>query len=248
METTRIIEQYLEGTLGAEERKATEERAASDKVFNELIMLHKEVNESIRDKDFHSFRLLLDKVSDENLGKTISIRQKGFKFYLLRIAAAVILVLAAGITIRYALFQQINAEKLFLKYYESYDADAISRSGISDEQNLNQAMISYEQKDFEIAIVLLDKILAENRDHYMARFYKGLVLLETDSPAEAIESFKAIPNVWDSAYSEHRDWYLAMALLRNNNIAEANSILRKINAENGYYAKKAKKVSSKLNS
>jgi hypothetical protein len=82
----------------------------------------------------------------------------------------------------------------------------------------------------------------------MARFYKGLVLLETDSPAEAIQSFKAIPYVWDSAYSEHRDWYLAMALLRNNNISEALSILQKINAENGYYAKKAKKVSSKLNS
>jgi len=166
----------------------------------------------------------------------------------LRIAAAVILVLAAGITIRYALFHEVNPEALFVKYYESYDADAISRSGIPNLQNLNQAMISYEQKNFEIAIVLLDKILAENRDHYMARFYKGLVLLESDSPAEAIESFKAIPYVWDSAYSEHRDWYLAMALLRNNNIAEADSILRKIISENGYYAKKAKKVSSKINS
>jgi hypothetical protein len=247
METTRIIEQYLEGTLTAEERKTAEERAASDNEFNELIMLHQEVNESIRDKDFHSFRLLLEELSNENPGKAVSSRTKGFRFYSLRIAAAIILILAAGITIRYAFFNQVNAEQLFLKYYESYDADAISRSGISDEQNLNQAMISYEQKDFEIAIVLLDKILAENRDHYMARFYKGLVLLETDSPAEAIESFKAIPYMWDSAYSEHRDWYLAMALLRNNNVAEADSILRKIISENGYYAKKAKKVSSRIN-
>ena len=250
METTRIIEEYLDHTLSMEEHDAVEARLASDKDFSDLIALHKEVNESIGDKEFIELHRLIEKVSAEYLRR--NRKQEAvtnpilFKKYFLRIAAILIIMVASGIIIKTLFFDHVNTEKLFGKYYATYDADVISRSAPSGTTTLDQAVLSYTNGEYNEALKLLDALVQQDEKNYLAWFYKGLSCLETDQTGEAVRSFRTIPDLWDSPYIEHRNWYLALALLRQGEITGASRAFRDISSANGYYARKAEKLYLKL--
>ncbi len=254
METTRMIEQYLEGSLSKEEKLAFEARAKSDKNLRNLISLHKEINESIADKDLLDLKTRLDKVSAEyfmskDIPDTKRTRIVGISRYnrLLRIAAILILVAAAGIVLKYVLTGKAINDQLYNDYYTRYEADVIMRSSDSDKSSLDHALLLYSDRNYNAAIKVLDGILEQDQHNYYAWFYRGLSCLEANSPAEAVRSFQSIPASWDSPYREHRNWYLALALLRNGNIKAASDAFKQISSENGYYAKKSKKVARKIN-
>ena len=65
MNTTRIIEAFLDGSLDKDKAKEIRARAENDVEFAELIRLHKEINESIRDDELNSLRLTLRRISAE---------------------------------------------------------------------------------------------------------------------------------------------------------------------------------------
>jgi tetratricopeptide (TPR) repeat protein len=253
METTRIIEQYLDGTLGDKEKIVLEVKALHDKDLRELISLHKEVNESIRDEDLSVFHSLVKKVSDQHFGKInksslkqvtgkLKIWQKNF----IRLAAVLIFIAGVGAILRYSQSQGANTEKLYQKYYATYEADAISRSAQSDRVALDSAIISYSRRDYSGAIIKLDEILGRDQKNYLAWFYHGVTCLEIDATAKAIISFNAIPVLWKSPFREHRDWYLALALLRQGNTGKASEAFNRISASGGYYAGRAGEISQKL--
>lgn len=253
METTRIIEQYLDGTLGFEERRTLEERIAADRDLRNLIALHKEVDESIRDKDLSELKALIEKISAEHSSKEKPqiknrriFKTSGWQNYVIRVAAILFVVAGAVCVLRYALLRDSNAQRLYQKYYTVYDADGISRSAQSDRQLFDNAIINYTQKDFAGALDKLNSIVQSEKDNHLAWFFRGLAFLETGAAAEAIQSFTAIPAAWSNPYSEHRDWYLALAYLRNGDMMEATEGFTRISVAKGYYAEKANKILRKL--
>jgi hypothetical protein len=253
METTRIIEQYLDGTLGNDEKRRLEEKASVDKDLRELISLHQEVNESIRDNDLSAFHAMVKKVGLQHFLTTHSpsLKQatgkvKIWQNKLLRLAAILIVVAGAGVILRYALFRGEDSEALYGKYYKVYQSDAISRSAESYWVALDSAILSYSNQDYSGALNKLNELTDRDQNNYLAWFYKGLTCLETDSTAKAILSFKTIPISWNSPFREHRDWYLAMALLRQGNTAGASDAFDRISAAGGYYAGRAYEISQQL--
>jgi len=94
MNITRLIEAYLDGSLEKEEAEELKALAEKDFEFAELIRLHKEINESIRDDELYNLRQLLQKIaSDKEAIKT------GVVFPLrrmMRIAAVFLFILIAG--------------------------------------------------------------------------------------------------------------------------------------------------------
>ena len=253
METTRIIEQYLDGTLGNDERRRLEETALHDKDLRELINLHKEVNESIRDNDLSAFHTMVKKVGAQHfltihspLLKQATGKVKIWQNNFLRLAAILIVVAGAGVILRYALLRGGDTEALYGKYYQAYEADAISRSGQSGMMALDSAILSYSNQDFSGALNKLDELTDRDQNNYLAWFYKGLACLETDSAAKAILSFRTIPISWNSPFREHRDWYLALAMLRQGNTAGASKAFDCISTAGGYYAGRAYEISQQL--
>jgi tetratricopeptide (TPR) repeat protein len=253
METTRLIEQYLDGTLGTEERSAFEERASGDEVFRKLIMLHKEVNDCIRDNDFFTLRDLIAGISKEYSPHKITggefpkkkLQPVSYRLFA-RIAALLILLAAAGFILRYVIFNHPSAERIYQKYYAVYDLDVIYRSAPARNTRLNEAILSYDQGNYQDALLKLNVILSEDQNNYMARFCQGLALMETDDPVGAIHSFREIPAKWYSPFAEHRDWYLALALLKSKNAVESSEIFRQIASDNGYYARRAEQILKSL--
>jgi tetratricopeptide (TPR) repeat protein len=253
METTRTIEQYFDGTLGNEEKRAIEERTALDKDFRDLIRLHEEVNESIRDKDLWAFQKLIKTVSTGYFN-TVSFsskvlekkRVKIVQSFFFRLAVMLVIAAVAGIILKITLFREMSAEKLYQKYYISYNADIILRSVQADETDLGRAILNYSSGKYSEALSILDDVTQIDKGNYVAQFYKGLTFLETGVPDKAIRAFKEIPVIWSNPLNEHRNWYLALAILRSRDKTEAVTAFEEISAYGGYYANRADKILQKL--
>lgn len=255
METTKLIEEYLGGILNESERKKFEERLSCDVEFNRLYKLHKEVNEGIRDQEFHQFRSLVEQVDAayfEVQHKTIPVAQQFkpvFRYKsMLRYAALLLVLLGTAVVLKFTLFTGVNPGKLFDQYYTPYHADMVMRLAHTEETILENAIMDYGRGDYSAALQKLDDLISENQGNHVAWFYKGLANLALNETPEAIRSFRVIEPDWHHPLLEHRTWYLALALLQNNNTEEAAAVFNDITEYNGFYAEKAGRILRKLGS
>ncbi len=255
METAELIEAYLNGTLNYIERKHVEERIANDVNFKQLFELHKEVNESISDTKFHQFHSLIQQADAayfdahqkslpvENASRLV-IRFKG----MMRYAAMLLAVLGTAAVLKFTFFNGAKPEKLFDQYYAAYHSDMVMRSTHPERTDLENAVLEYNRGDYAAALQKLDGLTSEDQKDYLAWFYKGLTCLALDQTPEAIHSFRVISPDWDHPLVEHRNWYLALALLHNNNREEAVAVFSEIREFKGYYAESAGRILRKLGS
>jgi hypothetical protein len=255
METTRLIEEYLCGTLNEPERKQFEERLTCDGEFNRLYELHKEVNEGIRDEEFHQFRSLVKQVDTayfaaqhESLPVEHPLKPAYNYKSLLRYAALFLVLVGTATILRFTVFTEAEPGKLFDQYYTPYHTDIVMRSTLTKGTTLENAILDYGHGDYSTALQKLDNLISENQANYVAWFYKGLTCLALDETSEAIRSFRVIEPNWNHPLLENRTWYLALALLHNNNTEEAVVVFKDITEYNGYYAERAGRILRKLGS
>jgi hypothetical protein len=238
METTRKIEAYLDGTLEIEEHYKLEILAKNDKEISDLITLHREVNDSIRDADLHTLRDKVHKIVSEK--QILPYKQ------ILRIVAVILLLIGLGIIIRICLLPYQPSSMLFEEYYVRYEPDVVNRSSEIRINDLNEAILNYESRNYTSCDHLLDSIIFKEKDNYLALFYKGVTCLELQLPFDAINAFSNIPNCWNSPYAVHRDWYLALALIEVRRENDAIFLLRKLMDNNNFYSKKSYSILHKI--
>lgn len=254
METTKLIEEYLNGTLNESERKQFEKRITCDVEFNQLYELHKEVNESIRDKKFHQFHSLIQQAENSyfNSGhESMPVHPQNSTYRkksMLRYAAVFLVLLGTAALLKLTLFSGAKSDRLFDRYYAAYNADMVMRSTQSEVTTLENAILEYSRRDYATALQKLNKLILENQENQLAWFYKGLTCLALDQPSEAIRSFRVIDPNWNHPLMEHRNWYLALALLHNNNRDEAVAVFSEIREFKGYYSENADRILRKLGS
>lgn len=250
METTRLIEKYLDGTLDLEQMARMESRMKSDPSFRNLVNLYREAEESIRDNDLFLLHKMIEQIqqnydtdnSQNEKDTSKPTRKIHLRRHLLRIAAIFIFVAAAGVIMKLTIFNGIHPDRIFRKYYQSYDADIVQREGSANTDLLTSAIFSYNKGKYNLAIADFDQILKTDPQNYVALFYQGLSYLGEDKPELAVITLKRIPDMWDSLYLEHRDWYLALALLKQGALNESEAYFKKIKKTGGYYAERASQI------
>ncbi len=254
MEAAQLIEKYLDGSLEEKERQQVEERAAKDSAFRNLIRLHREVDQSISDNELAAFRQTITEVetayfrSATPAENSLSVSHRQQWLSLLRIAAVVILIAGAGVTIGHLLTHKSVAEKLYTRYYAAYEVDGTLRSSSPSGNLVAPAIADYSRGNYAEALETLNNVVKADAGNNLAWFFRGLACLGTGDTSEAIRSFSAISGTWDSPCVEHRDWYLALAYLRAGKIDEASRMFSAMVQYNGYYAKEAASILKRLRS
>jgi hypothetical protein len=238
MEITKKIETYLDGTMGKEERIEFEILAKNDKELSNLIIMHREIDESIRDQDLF--------VLKNKLHEILFLKPHLFYNHFLRIAAIIIFLAVVGFIIKMYFLPGISGINLYEKYYKKYNSDVIKRSAINSSSSFENALIQYEIGNYSRSIQFLDSLIQNDNFNFMALFYKGLNSLELDETNNAIESFSKIPEEWNNTFKIHRDWYLALALLKANMVPEAKIILKKLSESKNIYSLKSQAIIHKL--
>ncbi|MBN2814328.1 MAG: zf-HC2 domain-containing protein [Bacteroidales bacterium] len=252
MEVTQLIEKYLDGSLDETERQRVEEHAANDSEFRDLIRLHREVDQSISDNELAAFQQAITEVETAYLQVSLPAQNSLTENHsqqwisILRIAAIVILIAGAGITMGHLLTRKTGPEKIYARYYAAYEIDGTLRSSSSVVNQVTLAIADYSQGKYAEAIETLNGVVKTDAGNYVAWFFRGLACLGTDDADDAIRSFRTIPITWDSPCVEHRDWYLALAYLRVGEITEASLLFSAMVQNNGYYTKSAGDILKRL--
>jgi hypothetical protein len=240
MYTTRLIEAYLDGSLEKDLAEEITKRAAKDIEFAELIRLHREVNESIRDNELERLRHTIRKISSEE--NVLPILAKSPIRRIIQIAAAFLFLLIIGTVVIKWFYAGFSKSVVFEKYYEKYDPDVITRSEALAGNNLEKAQFLYQTGDYAPCVGILSEIVSNEKQNYMAWFYLGLVRMEIHQPTQAIKDFLNIPSDWKSPYLIHRDWYLALCFIKTGQQKEAVSLLHQLASVRGFYSERARKM------
>jgi hypothetical protein len=244
MNTTRLIEAYLDGSLDKDIAAEIEARAEMDSEFAELIRLHKEINESIRDNELHGLRNTLRKIAAER--DTPDRELPSLLRRIMQIAAAFLFIIIIGtIAIRW-FFPGYSGTSIFNKFYVKYEPDVIIRSENHLSDGLGEAQFLYQTGNYVQCAGILDKILHDDKTNYLAFFYLGLTQIELQKPDEAISDFLKIPDDWNNPYSIHRNWYLALCLIKTGQVKLALPLLKRLSSGEEYYSDRSRRILEKI--
>jgi tetratricopeptide (TPR) repeat protein len=257
MRSTILIEKYLDGTLKGEKLKAFINQLQYDSELQELVALHREVNESIKEEDVIRFRNKLEKVylqfkrteinSKESVpGMQVPRMKTILQRRMLLVAAGLALIITLGLLFYELRHREYTSDKLYSMYYKPYVPDIIIRSDTDKADALCEAILLYDRGSYSEAYDNFLGLVNDDRENYMARFYLGLSCMEQNKFEEAIIQFNNILKNCRSTLIYHSQWYGALCYLKTNNTREAKIFLETIISGDTYYREKAENLLKKL--
>jgi tetratricopeptide (TPR) repeat protein len=250
METTMIIEKYLDGELVPEELDSFENSLKNDNELSKLVKLHSEVNKSILESDIHNFRDLLRDIyakfsktrkftsKDNNSGKGLAWR---------KISLAAFLIIIVGLSGTYFFEHRLSSpEELYSRFYSPYQADVSIRSVGQTQNGITLAIQLYQKKDYNTAFEILGNLLNNNKNNPAVRFYYGITAMELNRYETAIYQMNELVKSNQQPFAIHAEWYLGLCYLKLNDETKAQDYFKKIYENNGYYSSRAHDILKKL--
>jgi hypothetical protein len=236
--TFEQIEAYLDDELSAEERAAFEVALKNKPGLQEEVRAHQATRRAV---EAYASQRTHDRVS-----KIFASQQKqqrpGFSTGMLRIAAAVALVLAMGIA--YFYLQAPNAAQLAEDYLEPYP-DRITTMGQNDANALATAIQAYNQAQYDEAIAAFQQIPPGHPQQPLIDLYIGVSALETGRTPLARSALQPLAEQAGD-YQAAARWYLALAYLKEGDTAAARPLLNLLITADGYKAESARRLLDRL--
>jgi hypothetical protein len=164
----------------------------------------------------------------------------------LRFAYVVASVLLVGIVSVLYLGKDQPNEKLFAEYYQTYPNIASSVRGELTEGKLQEALQQYDAANFKAALKLLQQILLTEPNNAAANFYAGVLYLKSEESERAVASLQKVIAPQDQKLAEPAEWYLALAFLQQNDLAQTRATLSKIAAKDHAFKEQATALLEKL--
>jgi len=255
MENLEKIIKYLDGELMDEEKISLENELIQNPKMQETIKLVKEIDQIISDEDMVNFITKLNQIKSdfnsesENKSHSINylsklISHNWFVYNKFLVAASIIVFIIISSVLYYN--ASPLSEKLFNQYYTAYDISVITRSNNSETDNLVIAIQLYDKKMYNEAIEKFNEILKTDKNNTAAHFFIGMAYMETRAFDKAIENLNEVITLQDTAFLEHAEWYLALCLLKTNQVLQAKNMVNQIKVSDSYYRAIATDLSKKL--
>ena len=244
-----LIEKYLSGKMEKAAQLDFENQLKSNPALQQEVVLHRQVEESLKGENIHDFRAKLKKADQKwktGLGDyPAPIFSLPIRRLLVVAASFLVLVLAynfwdasasQGGTDFYA--QHFTPYKMVLNQRSSSDAPNTSPA-------LTQAIEAYEQKDFATAAQAFAALHRESPNVTSLVFYQAIAELSQQKPQTAIPLLKNILAQAPPLFVEQSQWYLALAYLQMEDQVAAKKELEKITT-GAFKYKEAQEILGKL--
>jgi hypothetical protein len=215
-----------------------------EKAQNEDNELIKEIKIAINETDIVQIRAKLKEIGDaiekeKQSKKLINFNSKTKKIAISVVAASLVLMLSITGILKF-----YNGQNdLYEKYYSKYESFGVARSAF-DSQNstLNNALVKFNQKDYESAIILLQDYTGNSKSNAVKHFYTGVAMQETGKYQTAIAEYEFVIFDKDNLFVEQAEWYIGLCYLKTNDQRKAMLQFRKIYDKKGYYHQKAEAI------
>ncbi|MDX1686099.1 MAG: hypothetical protein R3275_12750 [Saprospiraceae bacterium] len=220
--TDKEIDDYLMGRLSAERARALEQRAAADHDLQKRINMEQLIKLGAERFGRERFK---------NRVKILVERRKQKRRWLYVVVALIILVLGAY----YYTMQKgasgdtvIQPDVIYAQYFEAPQLISPSRSGDSETDLASQKLVmrqAYAERQWgEIISLRLNNGWKQDAEMALIRM---IALLETGEPRQALNISKEV-TVKDIRFSDHIEWYAALAELKLGNLESVKDLLNDI--------------------
>jgi tetratricopeptide (TPR) repeat protein len=201
------IEQFLADEMAPTERTAFIKELKSNADLAEELKLSQSIDAALlRDDILELRKQLINASKNETPVKRLKIKKLWYA------AASVVVVFALSTTLYFQNRHNVSNDSLFSQYYSSENIIDQTRG----DENIVEAVIKFQQKDFVSASGLFKKILEKDNSNIAVWFYYGIANIETKNYNNSIKAFNTIITQNDNLYIEHAQWYLGLCYLKNN--------------------------------
>ena len=238
------IEQYLANEMAPLERAAFKKELKLNPDLAMEMKLSENIDSALMKDDILELRRkLINAIVAGRLEKeeVPVLRMYNRKWWY---AAASLLVLCAvAATLYLQTPRSISNDSLFSQYYNSENIVDQTRG----DQNIVEAILKFQQKDFSAASVLFKSILDKDNSNIAVWFYYGISNIETKNYDNSIKAFNLIIKQNDNLYIEHAEWFLGLCYLKNNQKDKAvdQFVVVASNPDN-FHRQEAKNILEKL--
>ncbi len=251
---SRYVDRYLDGVMSASELNWFEKELQDNAELESEINLQKKIETVISDQETIELQVQLNDIYTKTYRpwkKTITIpKLKKKSLYIATGAATILLLLFLAVygIIRHRSSTAASSAKIYAQYYQPADINMSFRTAEDIvDSDLRLAMLSYENKEFEKAIELFEKIIKSDNSRIGLNLYSGISRMEIQQYAEANKNFKMILDHKANAFIESAEWYLGLCYLMTEENIKAREIFTAIASSDGYYRKEARRILRRMN-
>lgn len=238
------IEQYLANEMTPSERTSFKKELKSNPEMAEELKLSQSIDYALLRDDIIDLRQKL--ITTINTNKVVKakvpvVQMNSRKWWYA--AASMLALCALAATLYFQLPRTISNDSLFSQFYTSENIVDQTRG----DQNIVEAVIKFQQKDFRSASALFKRILDKDNSNIAVWFYYGISNIETENYDNAEKAFSTVIRQNDNLYIEHAEWYLGLCYLKNNQKDKAidQFVVVASNPDN-FHQQEAKNILEKL--
>jgi len=226
--------------MNKEEEKDFLEKAANDPELKMELQAQQDLNNYLEIKsERDKFKIQVKDILAHRNQKPV-IRLK--KYY--PVAASIIVLVSLSVLA--FIFTPDKNERLFNKYYETYQFSSIERSSTEvAANNSEKAYSTYSNEKYTEFIQLVEKDMLLESEPFMMQLLYASALMETDQVQKAIPVLEEM-YVKENLYVETVKWYLALSYLKTGDQEKAKKLLQEISKNDSFYAKNANLIQKKL--
>lgn len=221
------IDRYLDSEMTAAERLEFDTKLNVDPIFKGLVdevrQLRLGIESAVLKEQLNDFHEEMVPVRTLETSQTNSNKKSKIRSLIpLSIAASVV----AAIGIFMFMNQGSANEKLFAKHFKA-DPGLPTVMSTSNQFEFYDAMVSYKQENYAEAIEKWEAILPIKPENDTLNFYLGVSYLAEGNIKKASQFFDETLKNSESIFTENAYYFSALAEIKNGNIENAKTLLKK---------------------
>ncbi len=245
------IEAYLNGDLKGADLSDFETRLQSDQELAFQVSMFRDIDSAVNDKPVLNFQKLVEEQGNiffqENDQEKTIVKKINWRNYL--IAAATFILFAAAIfIIKNQSSSHLSGQDLFAQHFESYELNESLRSSNEDVNIFDEGVNKYRAKAYNESTDIFLQLVNNDSTDMTATFclaQSSLNQVPQNFTLAKVQLEKIISD-GRSIYVPASKWYLALILLKQEDLDSTHQLLLELKTEEGNYAKKARELADQI--
>ena len=241
MTDIELICLYIQNNLSESEKVEFERRLKNEPKLMEEFKFQKELREALLDEDVMELREQFRTIGNNKCSGQSEWRKMRI-WGMAMISGFLLIVLLLSGVYQFGIGSYDN-EEIFNKYFKPYQSVVSVRSQESVNNKLvNKAFSHYSTGKWQKSEEYLKKLILQEPNNAMYRFYLGVVELELGNTKSSIQAFNETLQKDNTLFTEQAYWYSALAYLKSGELEEAGKKFEWIVEKQGYHYQEARDI------
>lgn len=241
------VQLFVRGELDQNAQKQLFDQAAQDPEKADELAFSISLARALQHQDMLAAKKVLTEVmAGENFPPPPATQKPGSKWIVWIAGSLLLLLLSSGVYLwtNQSTYFPSDSQELSRATLKPLDNVLYLPGNAPDLAELNQGMQAYDQQRYAAAAKSLESYI-QNHNDQSARVYLGISHLLSGKPAQAVRVLTEATQSLEPPVQEAARWYLALALLEQNN-PEAAWVQLNLLPPDGIFGKDAQRLLNQL--